>query len=60
MTQTEIDRLYDAFTELVDATPKADRERMLARLCITLAVAVDDYRKVLQAIETTRNSGSGS
>ena len=54
MTQTEIDRLYDALAELVDTTPKEQRERVLARLCITLAVTVDDYDKVLEAIRKSR------
>src|SRR4051812_24809308 len=43
MTQTESDRLYDAFAELVDQAPPEQRERVLARLCMMLAQRVGDY-----------------
>ena len=51
MTQTEVDRLYDAFAALIDRTPPELRERVLARLTVALAERVDDYEKVLQAID---------
>jgi hypothetical protein len=60
MTQTEIDRLYDALAELVDATPKEERELVLARLAVTLAQRLDNYQSALEAISIARNSGSGS
>lgn len=51
MTQTEVDRLYDAFAALIDGTAPELRERVLARLTIALAEQVDDYEKVLKAID---------
>jgi hypothetical protein len=54
MTQTEIDRLYDALAELVDATPKDERERVLARLAVTLAQRLDNYQSALEAISIAR------
>ena len=52
MNQTEIDRLYDVFAALVDRTPPNEREKMLARLVIALAERVNDYQKVLEAIQS--------
>ena len=52
MNQTEIDRLYDVFAALVDRTPPNERENMLARLVIALAERVNDYQKVLEAIQS--------
>ena len=54
MTQTEVDRLYDALAALIDGTAPAQRERVLARLAIALAEQVDDYEKVLKAIESAK------
>jgi 3-(3-hydroxy-phenyl)propionate hydroxylase len=56
MTQAESDRLYDSFAELVDQTPAADRERVLARACVMLAQRVGDYGKVIEAIELARTA----
>jgi hypothetical protein len=50
MTQNETDRLFDALAALVDATPAAERERMLMRLVIGLAQEVDSYEKVSRTI----------
>jgi hypothetical protein len=50
MTQSEMDRLFDALAALVDATPAGERERMLMRLVIGLAQEVGDYGKVLEII----------
>ena len=52
--QLEKDRLYDAFAALVDSTPPADRERVLARLAVALAEQLGDYDKTLRAIEAAR------
>jgi hypothetical protein len=54
MNQTEKDRLYDVLAALVDQTPKTERERVLARLCVTLAERVGDYAKVLEAVEIAK------
>ncbi len=59
MTQTEVDRLYDAFAALVDGTAPALRERVLARLAIALAEQVDDYEKVLKAIDQSLPPSTG-
>jgi 3-(3-hydroxy-phenyl)propionate hydroxylase len=50
LTQIEIDRLYDALAGLLDQTPAAEREKVLARLTIALAERVDDYGEVVEAI----------
>lgn len=50
MTQLEVDRLYDDLAELVDRTPAPERERVLARLVITLAQELGDYSKIKDAI----------
>jgi len=54
VTQTEVDRLYDALAALIDGTAPALRERVLARLTIALAEQVDDYEKVLKAIASAK------
>ena len=54
MKQSDIDRLFDALAALVDATPAAERERMLMRLVIGLAQEVGDYGKVREAIQTLK------
>ena len=46
MTQAEMDRLFDQLATLVDATPAAQRERLLMRLVVTLAQEVGDYKKL--------------
>jgi 3-(3-hydroxy-phenyl)propionate hydroxylase len=53
--QLEKDRLYDAFAALVDATPPAERERMLARLAIALAEQLNDYGRTLRAIDAVKS-----
>ncbi len=50
LTQIEADRMYDALAALVDATPATERERVLARLCVTLAERLGDSAKILEAI----------
>ncbi|HEX6319578.1 MAG TPA: hypothetical protein VFZ84_11940 [Burkholderiales bacterium] len=50
MTQLELDRLYDELAALVDRTPPAERERVLARLVIALAQEVGDYVRIKAAI----------
>lgn len=55
MTQADADRLYDALAALIDRTPPAERERVLARLVIALAEQVDDYERILKAIESARS-----
>lgn len=52
MTQTEIDRLYDAFAALVDQAPAGEREKVLAGLVIALAERVNNYESVLDAIQS--------
>jgi hypothetical protein len=54
MTQSEMDRLFDALAALVDATPAAERERMLMRLVIGLAQEVGDYAKVSETIRALK------
>lgn len=56
MTQTEIDRLYDQFAELVDEAAADQREKVLARLAIALAERLDDYGEALEAIKTVRST----
>ena len=51
MTQAEVDRLYDAFTALVDQAPAGEREKVLARLAIALAERVNNYGEVVAAID---------
>jgi hypothetical protein len=53
--QLEKDRLYDAFAALVDTTPPAERERMLARLAIALAEQLGDYGRTLRAIDAVKS-----
>jgi 3-(3-hydroxy-phenyl)propionate hydroxylase len=52
LTQAEVDRLYDELAGLMDRTPAAEREKVLARLTIALAERVDNYGKVLDAIQS--------
>ena len=59
MNQTEVDRLYDALAALVDRTPAAQRERVLATLVVRLAEQVDDYGKVLAAIDQSTPPSTG-
>ncbi|HEX2566262.1 MAG TPA: FAD-dependent monooxygenase [Burkholderiales bacterium] len=54
MTQNQSDRLYDAFAELADQAKPEERERVLARLCVSLAQKVGNYAQVLEAIELAR------
>jgi hypothetical protein len=58
LTQLEIDRIYDALAALVDQTPAAEREKVLARLAIALAERVDNYGKVVEAINSVANTQS--
>jgi len=61
MTQLEMDRLYDELAGLVDRTPPAARERVLARLVIGLANEVNDYAKIkeiIRALTPIPKSGS--
>jgi len=61
MTQLEMDRLYDELAGLIDRTPPAERERVLARLVIGLANEVNDYGKIKEIIRAlTPISKSGS
>jgi len=48
----EIDRLYDVLAELIDRTPREERERALARLAVTLAERLGDYARVLEAVRS--------
>jgi 3-(3-hydroxy-phenyl)propionate hydroxylase len=50
MNQADMDRLYDELAALVDATPKPERERVLARLAVTLMQALADYDRAKEAI----------
>lgn len=59
MKQPEVDRIYDALAALVDRTPPAERERVLARLAVALAEQVDDYEKVLKAIAQSAPPSTG-
>ena len=54
LTQPEMDRLYDELAALVDGTPKAERECVLARLAITLIQEMDCCERARQAIELVR------
>jgi 3-(3-hydroxy-phenyl)propionate hydroxylase len=54
MNQRQVDRLYDALAEMIDATPAAERERLLARLVVTLAERLGDSGKVREAIALAR------
>ena len=54
LSQIEADRMYDALSALIDATPKEERERVLARLVVTLAERFGDYEKILEAIKQAR------
>ncbi|MBI2803178.1 MAG: FAD-dependent monooxygenase [Gammaproteobacteria bacterium] len=54
LTEQEIDRLYDALARLVDDTPSAERERILARLVVTLATRLGNYAQVLEAIQLSK------
>jgi hypothetical protein len=51
MSQADMDRLYDDLAALVDRTGKEQRERVLARLAVTLAQQVGSYAGVKKAIE---------
>ena len=54
MTQAEMDRLFDQLAALVDATPAAERERMLMRLVVGLTEALGDYEKIREVIWETK------
>lgn len=54
LTQQEIDRLYDVLARLVDDTPSAERERILARLVVALAARLGNYTQVLEAIQSSK------
>lgn len=63
MTPLELDRLYDELAALVDRTPPAERERMLARLVIGLANEVNDYGKIkdiISGLKSPRSPGPGA
>jgi 3-(3-hydroxy-phenyl)propionate hydroxylase len=54
LTQPEMDRLYDELAALVDGTPKAERERVLGRLAVTLIQELDSPECARKAIEAAR------
>ena len=53
MSQADMDRLYDQLAALVDGTPKAQRERVLARLAIALMQRLGSYEEARRAILTS-------
>jgi hypothetical protein len=53
--QAELDQIYDALAALVDLTPRDQRERVLARLVVTLAQELGNPAKTRQAIEQARS-----
>ena len=59
MTQSEIDQLYDRLAALIDGTPPAEREKVLLRVLIALADRVDDYGKVVDAIDQSVPPSTG-
>ena len=59
LRQVEVDRLYDALAALADAAPAAEREPLLARLCVALAERLGDYDKAMEAINWVRPPGGG-
>jgi hypothetical protein len=56
LSQIEADRMYDALSALIDSTPKEERERVLARLVVTLAERLGDYAKILEAIKQAKGA----
>ena len=54
LTQAEMDRLYDELASLVDATPKEKRERVLARLAVTLLQQLNSFDAAKSAIAACR------
>jgi 3-(3-hydroxy-phenyl)propionate hydroxylase len=54
MKPTDTDDIFDLLAALVDQTPKSERERVLARLAVTLAHQVGDFSEIKAAIETAR------
>ena len=54
LTQAEMDRLYDELASLVDATPKDKRERVLARLAVTLLQQLNSFDEAKKAIAACR------
>jgi 3-(3-hydroxy-phenyl)propionate hydroxylase len=54
MSQADMDRLYDELAALVDRTPKAERENVLARLVVALAQEVGSYAKIKEAIDRAK------
>lgn len=51
LSQAEMDRLYDDLAALLDRTPGEQRERMLARLAITLMHKLGSYDEAKTAIK---------
>ena len=54
LTQADMDRLYDELASLVDATPKEKRERVLARLAVTLLQQLNSFDEAKKAIAACR------
>jgi 3-(3-hydroxy-phenyl)propionate hydroxylase len=51
MSQADLDRLYDDLAALVDRTPREHRERVLARLAVTLMQELGACDRARRAIE---------
>ncbi len=58
MNQLEADRLYDALAALIDGTPEAERNRMLARLVVQLAAQLGDYAGAMRAVSLAGTAGT--
>jgi 3-(3-hydroxy-phenyl)propionate hydroxylase len=52
ITQADMDRLYDDLAELIDRTPKEQRERLLARLTVALMHDLGAYERAKKAIDS--------
>ena len=52
LSQADMDRLYDDLAALVDRTPKEQRERVLARLAVTLMQQLGSYEAAKKAVES--------
>ena len=54
--QPENDRIFDVLTELIDETPKDQREQLLARLAVTLMQELGSYERIKKAIKLARTA----
>jgi hypothetical protein len=45
-----MDRLYDDLAELLDRTPRPERERVLARLAVALIQEMGSYQRARKTI----------